>query len=177
MDLYRTDGPALGENGTYGAITYNNEIERVIQSHDVANAAAPLFLYVALQCMHAPEQVTTAFSALFPTGTYTSNYAVYNGMGAAADSVFGNATSALKRRGMWGSTLVVVMSDNGGPVALKTSGGNANNYPLRGGKKTEFEGGIRVNAFVSGGFVPASLHGQTRDGYVHVCDWCVTRNT
>ena len=46
--------------------------------------------------------------------------------------------------------------------------------PLRAGKKTEFEGGVRINAFLSGGFVPAALRGQRRNGYLHVCDWCAT---
>jgi arylsulfatase A-like enzyme len=51
--------------------------------------------------------------------------------------------------------------------------GIANNWPLRGGKKTEFEGGVRVNAFISGGFIPVALRGATREGYIHVCDWWI----
>jgi arylsulfatase A-like enzyme len=39
---------------------------------------------------------------------------------------------------MWANTLIVMTSDNGGPSGV--DGGNANNWPLRGGKKTEFEG-------------------------------------
>lgn len=40
--------------------------------------------------------------------------AVYNGMGAAADSLFGNVTQSMKDRGMWDNTLVLMTSDNGG---------------------------------------------------------------
>lgn len=34
-----------------------------------------------------------------------------------------------------------------------------------------FEGGVRVVAFVGGGFVPPSVRGSTASGYVHACDW------
>ena len=61
---------------------------------------------------------------------------------------------------------------SGGPSGV--DGGNANNYPLRAGKKTEFEGGVRINAFLAGGFLPAAIRGQRRSGYVHVCDWYAT---
>jgi len=42
---------------------------------------------------------------------------------------------------------------------------------LRGGKKTNWEGGVRVAAFVSGGFLPAGARGQVRDEYIHCADW------
>eukprot|EP01052_Picozoa_sp_SAG31_P001352 SAG31_NODE_46_length_30980_cov_226.095107_12_plen_174_part_00 len=135
VDLYRTDRPAYGYNGTYGAYIYNNELQRIIEcaaTGCMAPARTPFFIYCALQDQHAPEQVTTEFRSLF-NSSYTENYAIYNGMGSAADSVFGNATTALKATGLWNNTLVVMSSDNGGPAARATSGGNANNYPLRGG--------------------------------------------
>ena len=43
-------------NGTYSAYMYNYEIGQVIASHEPA-AATPLFLYVATQDMHGPNQV------------------------------------------------------------------------------------------------------------------------
>ena len=47
----------------------------------------------------------------------------------------------------------------------------ANNAPLKGGKFADFEGGVRVNAFVSGGVVAPSLRGRTIDTLVHIADW------
>ena len=63
--------------------------------------------------MHAPEQVTAQFASLYPQPRYIPSYATYNGMGAAADSLFGNMTTALKDKGIWGSTLVVMTSGEG----------------------------------------------------------------
>ena len=40
-----------------------------------------------------------------------------------------------------------------------------------GGKYSVFEGGIRVNAVVSGGAVPARMRGTKLDGMVHIADW------
>ena len=57
------------------------------------------------------------------------NYAVYNGMGFAADQVFGNMTATLKAKGMYNSTLIVLTSDNGGPAATMVSGHAGNNWP------------------------------------------------
>ena len=36
----------------------------------------------------------------------------------------------------------------------------------------DFEGGIRVAAFVGGGFLP--VHNTSRDGYIHAADWYPT---
>merc|ERR1712050_528680 len=49
--------------------------------------------------------------------------------------------------------------------------GGASNHPLRGGKTGDFEGGIRVTSFVSGGFIPLTMRGKRLDSYIHVSDW------
>jgi arylsulfatase A-like enzyme len=43
-----------------------------------------------------------------------------------------------------------------------------------GGKYSVFEGGIRVNAFVSGGFLPEAVRGSKLEEIVHVADWYST---
>jgi arylsulfatase B len=63
---------------------------------------------------------------------------------------------------------VVFSSDNGGREDA-TFGGN--NFPLRGMKFTDFEGGTRVAAWASGGVIPANLRGSTTQHLIHICDW------
>merc|ERR1719361_2542060 len=62
--------------------------------------------------------------------------------------------------------------DNGGSLALDETAGN--NYPLRGGKDTKFEGGIRGTTFVNGGYLPDARRGQKEMGLMSIADWYVT---
>ncbi len=172
IDLFETDHPAYTGEGVYGAYLFNDRVQKIIAKHDPA--AAPLFLYVATQDTHGPDQVPAHYADYFDPTAFTAAYGVYNGMGAAADELFGNLTAALKAKNMWTDTLLVFSSDNGGPVSKFTSSKSANNWPLRGGKKTDFEGGVRVSAFVSGGFLPATVRGRTLTGYIHCSDWYPT---
>jgi arylsulfatase I/J len=86
------------------------------------------------------------------------------------DSAVGNVTDLLMAKGMWEDTLVVFTSDNGGPVYWGGTSG-ANNYPLRGGKASNWQGGIHVNAFVTGGLLPAPARGRKLSGLGAVWDW------
>jgi arylsulfatase A-like enzyme len=69
-------------------------------------------------------------------------------MVTALDDAIGNVTRALHDAEMYERTLLIFSSDNGGP--LVTTGISGNNYPLKGGKTNDFEGGVRVVAFLSG---------------------------
>ena len=64
----------------------------------------------------------------------------------------------------------VFSSDNGGPVYFGGSAG-ANNFPMRGGKTSNYQGGIRVNAFASGGLIPSAMRGKKLEGLGAVWDW------
>ena len=37
-----------------------------------------------------------------------------------------------------------------------------------------FEGGIRGNAFASGGLIPQSARGTKLEGMIHIVDWCAS---
>ena len=75
------------------------------------------------------------------------------------DDIVGDLVEALKQKGMW-DVLFVASSDNGGPIS---SDKGANNYPLKGGKATDWQGGVRVNAFVSGGYLPENICGKSTE--------------
>ena len=92
------------------------------------------------------------------------------------DGVLGNVTAALKKKGMYENTLIGFQSDNGGP-SFSGSSHTANNWPLRGSKMSNWEGGTRVNGFVSGGFLKTKaphMVGTTLNGFVHAADWYAT---
>ena len=56
------------------------------------------------------------------------------------------------QEGLFENTLIIFSSDNGGDLSK-------NNWPLRGSKYSDFEGGIRTAALVSGGYLPANVRG------------------
>ena len=96
----------------------------------------------------------------------------YQAMLAALDRRIGQIVDALVAKGLWGETLMTFMSDNGGCTELSENA--ANNFPLRGGKYFAFEGGIRVTAFLSGGYLPAAARGTSSNEIVHIADYHVT---
>ena len=92
------------------------------------------------------------------------------------DTAIGNITDLLKKKGMWDDTIIFFQSDNGGP-SFSGSGHTANNWPLRGTKMANWQGGIRVNAFVSGGWLQSNfphMIGKKLDGLVSIADYYST---
>lgn len=166
-DLWDTDKPGFGMNGTYGDYLYAARAVSVIQAHV---ATTPLFYYLAMQCAHDPMQVPDRFAALYDKETCADvdEYA----FSSVIDEVISNVTAALRKKDMWANTLMVFSADNGGPAFSDQQA--ASNYPLRGGKYQLWEGGIRATAFVSGGLLPSKMRGTNITSLMHICDWWVT---
>ncbi|MFZ5830822.1 MAG: sulfatase-like hydrolase/transferase [Planctomycetota bacterium] len=99
--------------------------------------ADPFFLYLAFNAVHAPLQAPADEIAKFNTGNKDRNTLL--AMGKRMDDAIGNVVAKLKSEGVWENTLLFFISDNGGPLAQ-----TANNTPLRAGKHSDYEGGIRV---------------------------------
>jgi arylsulfatase A-like enzyme len=99
--------------------------------------AGPFFAYLAFNAVHAPLQAPEDEIAKFNTGNQDRDARL--AMGKRMDDAIGKVMAALKDGGVWENTLLFFISDNGGPLAQ-----SADNTPLRGGKHTDYEGGIRV---------------------------------
>ncbi|GAB5355832.1 hypothetical protein AAMO2058_000238900 [Amorphochlora amoebiformis] len=171
------EGP-LGDHWYHGYedAIMEEQILSLVESH---NTSVPLFLFWAPHMVHTPLQVPESFMSKFDFIKEKGNdlqrqeRQTYAAMVNFIDEAIGNVTTMLKVKGMWEDTLMVFTADNGGPVYYSGDGG-ANNYPLRGGKMGNFEGGIRANAFVSGGYLPEKAQGTKYEGFVTGWDWYAT---
>lgn len=101
------------------------------------NADRPFFAYLAFNAVHAPLQAPAEEIAKFKTGNADRDTRL--AMGKRMDDAIGAIVATLKEQGRWENTLTFFISDNGGPLAQ-----SADNTPLRGGKHTDYEGGVRV---------------------------------
>ena len=168
VDLWDGEKPANDKNGTkYEEALFQEQLLDVINNHD---PSTPLFLYYAAHIVHKPYQVPDEYLKMFD---FIDNdlRQVYHAMVKYLDDVVGEIVDALKKKNLWDNLLFITSSDNGGPV---TSQAAANNYPLKGGKHSDWQGGVRVNAFVSGGYLPEKMRGQKTEGYIHIADWYST---
>lgn len=126
----------------------------------------PLFLYLPFNAVHSPLQVPEAY--LKPYNKLPKPRRVYAGMVAALDEAVGQVVAALKEKGILDNTLIIFSSDNGGPAPRRRT----SNGPLRAGKGTIYEGGVRVCAFACWpGRIPS---GKTVAEPVHGVDWYPT---
>lgn len=103
------------------------------------NKDKPFFLYLAYNAPHAPLEAPEKYLKRFP-GIKDSRRQTYAAMVSAVDDGVGRVLAELRKDGLEDRTLVVYLSDNGGPTQDNAS----NNAPLRGAKGSPWEGGWRV---------------------------------
>jgi len=92
------------------------------------------------------------------------------------DYTWGKLIKYLKDNDLYDNTLIFITTDNGATPYSESSGWTdwGSNWPLRGGKVTHYEGGIRVFGGMSGGLIPEELRGTTFDELTHVVDIAAT---
>ena len=168
-----SDDEKESEPSCYEEHRFKERVLEIIRFHDTEK---PLFLIYAFHLLHTPLQVPQVWlrridELVKGAGGHpidSQNRRLYAAMTLYMDAAIGEAVEALKKKNMYDDTLIVFVSDNGGPIYQP---GGASNHPLRGGKQSLFEGGFRTNAFVSGGFVPASRRGTKFEGVISIADW------
>ncbi|MCE9548482.1 MAG: sulfatase [Planctomycetia bacterium] len=107
----------------------------------------PFLLYVAHNMPHVPLHVSDKFRGKSAQG-------LYGDVIEEIDWSVGQIIAALKKNGLEDNTLVLFTSDNGPWLVYGNHGGSAG--PLREGKGTTFEGGVREPCIVRWpGHIPA----------------------
>ena len=107
----------------------------------------PFFLQLAYHTVHTPieakPELVERYTARLKAGMHHSN-PTYAAMAHSLDESVGRVLAKLDELGIAENTLVLLTSDNGGFVNRYRKATVTNNYPLRSGKGSLYEGGTRV---------------------------------
>lgn len=137
-ESYRTKltrNGAVVEETEYLTDAFSREAVSFIRN----NKANPFFLYLAYNAPHTPMQASKKYLDRFQQ-IQDPKRKTYAAMVSAVDDGVGRILATLEELKLTGNTLVVFLSDNGGPEQDNAS----DNGVMRGGKGSFFEGGIRV---------------------------------
>lgn len=161
LDWFRDDQP-LTEAGYTTDLIAAEAVRRIGERDETR----PLFLFVSFTAPHMPLEAPAEYIQRYAHLT-DPDRAIYAAMVECMDSGIQRILDALDAADMTDDTLVIFLSDNG--AAQYHAGSNA---PLRGGKQTLYEGGVRVPALaVWPGKLPA---GRVIDELLHLTDWYPT---
>lgn len=129
---YRNDNLIDGPEGEYLTDRLTNEAIGFIQRHQ----DQPFFLYLPYYTVHTPLQGRADL-----VSNYAGNPDIdahFAAMVEALDENVGRLLACLDDLGLHNNTIVIFTSDNGGIAAISSQ------HPLRAGKGSYYEGGIRV---------------------------------
>jgi len=119
------------------------------------NRDRPFFCYVPHNSVHRPiiaeESQMARLERRLPEGSPI--HPGYIAMVEHLDHSVGRIVAALEELDLADNTLLIYASDNGGFLGDEQERGTTNE-PLRGGKGTNYEGGVRVPLIVRGPMVP-----------------------
>ena len=140
---------------------YTEEAVRFI----AANKSGPFFLYVAHSLPHIPLARSDAFVG-------HSSGGIYGDVIEELDWSVGQVIDALRAAGIDRNTLVLFTSDNGPWLSYRSHGGSAG--PLKEGKGTTWEGGVRTPAIF---WWPGTVRPSTVTGIGSALDLLATAAT
>ena len=125
-------------------------LEAISKVDSVQKQNKPFFLYMAHYAVHTPIQADSRFVQKYYDRGLDTIEAKYASLIEGMDKSLGNIMTYLDDQKLTDNTLIMFMSDNGGlTMALRGGEVNTHNKPLRSGKTSGYEGGLRVPMIVS----------------------------
>jgi arylsulfatase A-like enzyme len=139
----------------------------------VKNSSKPFFLYLSHYAVHVPLSKDERYYSKYIAKGLDDKEARFASLVEGMDKSLGDLIDYLDSNGLTGNTHIIFMSDNGSLSLVPARGGKAftHNLPLKQGKGSLYEGGIRVPLIVAGPGIPASTK---QDQYVGVHDFFPT---
>ncbi|WP_337326975.1 sulfatase [Chryseolinea sp. T2] len=114
-------------------------------------AKQPFFLYLAHYAVHTPLQADERFAPKYREAGLDSTEAAYASLVEGMDKSLGEILDFIAEQKIADNTIIIFTSDNGGLSRVPPRGGDQSdihNLPLRSGKGSVYEGGIRVPLIV-----------------------------
>jgi arylsulfatase A-like enzyme len=151
----RTGNCAIQRNGKVieekGYLT--NRIAEESTQWMEAHKEEPFFMYIPFSAPHTPFQATQEYYDKY-AHVESPEKRIYYAMIHALDDAVGTIMDKLKELELEENTMVIFLSDNGGATYTVAP----DNSPLKGGKLTNFEGGINIPFMVQWkGHIPAGI--------------------
>lgn len=150
---WQRNGKTLVQQG-YSTDLFADEAVNLIQNRD---RSRPFFLYLPFNAPHGPLEAPAELIQTY-SGIRDRKRRTYAAMVTSLDAAIGRVVKALEASGASQNTILLFHGDNGGQTHK-----GAVNLPLRAGKSTCFEGGIRVPAFLH---APGRIAGRQRSEQV-----------
>ena len=145
-------------NQHYTIRKYTQEAIDFINRHQ----QEPFFLYLAHNMMHVPIFCSPEFEGRSGAG-------IYGDAILEIDWSIGEVINALKNNNLLDNTLIIFASDNGPWLQEGPLGGQA--YPLREGKTTAFEGGVRIPTIA---YWKGKINPRVENRLICTLDWFPT---
>lgn len=132
----------------YGTDTFLTEAltrEALKTLEEPVKTKQPFFLYMAHYAVHLPMYEDKRFSDKYTKAGLNAGQTKYATMIEGMDKSLGDIMGYLKKNNIEKNTIIIFMSDNGGQSISAAKGDplHTNNKPLREGKGSVYEGGIR----------------------------------
>lgn len=157
--------PKMEDYPDEAGMSYSSKLAKETSAFIRQNSKRPFFAFLSFYAVHAPIQTSQAkwetyrnkaerlgiaengfeMGHFLPTRTVQDN-PVYAGLIEQMDIAVGEVLTTLEELNLDEDTIVIFTSDHGGVSAGDDYA--TTNKPLRGGKGTQYEGGLRVPYFI-----------------------------
>ncbi|NGM63100.1 sulfatase [Sphingobacterium sp. SGG-5] len=145
---YRYDRGVKGLEAYHGKDIFLTEaltLEAKRSMDKALNLNTPFFLYMSHYAVHTPIMEDKRFYQKYLDSGLDTVEAKYASLVEGMDKSLGDIMDYVQEKGIANNTIILFMSDNGGLALNPPRGGELfqQNYPLRSGKGSLYEGGIR----------------------------------
>ena len=137
------------------------------------NNKKPFFLYMSHYAVHLPFSKDDRYYQKYVDRGLSDTEARYAALVEGMDKSLGDLMDYLDKEGIADETYILFLSDNGGLSTTPNRGGLAHtqNLPLKMGKGSLYEGGIRIPVIASG---PGIIKASTNHQYIGIDDFFPT---